>query len=386
VTARRRGEEGEEAAMKKITPENLEDLLAGAHFLGCGGGGEIGWGRKLLGKALDEGLDLILEEPDSAPDDHLLFIIGAVGGGVSEDERKKTGPYLSKCSPEELLEIPILKAVEELSEYLGREPQGFVPTEIGAGNMAVTLYAASRRGIYVIDGDCCGRAKPMISISTTRLGGLTPWPLAAVNAMGDVMIVKEAVDDERAEDIVRSFAVSSGGICFCARCPAKLADYRRSMIPGSFDRCMTLGHALLLAKARGADPLGEILAIEREAALAFSGIIRSHRHENKGGFITGWLDVAGERDFGGKSCSIWFKNEFGALFIDGRLSARVPDLILVQNRRTGYGVSNWSDGGDLTGDPVHVIRIPAHPIWKTEAGRKIFSLDAMGFKEPADAS
>ena len=33
--------------MKILTKQNMEDLLADAQVLGCGGGGEIEWGRQM---------------------------------------------------------------------------------------------------------------------------------------------------------------------------------------------------------------------------------------------------------------------------------------------------------------------------------------------------
>jgi len=56
-------------------------------------------------------------------------------------------------------------------------------------------------------------------------------PLAIANPFGDVMILKAAMDDYRAEDICRSMAVASGGLSGVARCPAKGRGVKNSIAP-----------------------------------------------------------------------------------------------------------------------------------------------------------
>lgn len=365
--------------MIKIDNLMLERIMKGAQILGCGGGGEVEWGKRLAGRVIDQGRDVIIKDIAEVPDDSLVFIVGAVGGGVEAQDIEKARPYLEGLSSEEHLEIPILKAVEELSRYLGTAPSALIPTEIGAGNMAVTLYAAAMKDIFVLDGDCCGRAKPMVSISTTVIGGISPTPLAAVSPMGDVLILKDAVDDSRAEDILRRFAVSSGGVCLVARCPAPLSAYKKAMVTGSFSHCLSLGKVVEKARETGDDPVRAIGKNLPEASCIFKGKILNHEKEKKGGFITGWLKIEGTEDFSGRKCSIWLKNEFICAFVEETLAAGVPDVIAILNHRTFMGVSNWDDTGDRIGDPVSVIKIPAAPIWNSQKGRKIFSFETLGF-------
>lgn len=368
--------------MKNLDINDLENIMLGAQILGCGGGGEIGWGLSMLKGEYDRGGRFCLSDIADAPDDDLLFIVGAVGGGIEEEDVRKTESYLAGMTFRETFEMPAQWAVDELSEYYGSEPAGFIPTEIGAGNMAVALFTAAKKSKYVIDGDCCGRAKPMISISTTRIAGILPTPLAAVSPMGDVMVLKKAVDDCRAEDILRRFAVSSGGACLCARCPAMVGKYKNGMVAGSFSRCLELGEKINQVKNENADLIEKVRESEPQADFLFKGIIHSHERTEEGGFITGWLRIDGTEEYARRYCDVWFKNEFAALYLDDTLKERVPDSIVIINERTLMGVSNWADTGDRVHDPVLVFKIPAVDLWTTPKGRHIFSLKTMGFHDP----
>jgi len=237
--------------MRTLTMPEIDNILHGAQILGCGGGGEIDWGVRLIRRAADSGKAFRLKCPDSEMGDPMLSIIGAVGGGVSEEIKLRMEPLLEKLSQDEKLERPILHAVKELCEHVGYKPDGFIPTEIGAGNMAVTLFAAAMLDKFVIDGDCCGRAKPKISISTTRIAEINPIPLSVVSPLDEVMILNETGDDRHAEKFCREFAVVSGGICYCARCLAPLSRYKKGMIPGSFSRCLKLGDSVRRAREKG---------------------------------------------------------------------------------------------------------------------------------------
>ncbi|MCD4784840.1 MAG: DUF917 domain-containing protein [Candidatus Eremiobacteraeota bacterium] len=360
--------------------KDLDNILRGAQILGCGGGGEIEWGKGLIECAIKKGKSfklLSINDKNEDREDPLICIIGAVGGGVSDEIKRKTAPILRNMSAEDRMEKPILRAVEELAAYKGQDPGGFIPTEIGAGNMAVTMFAAAMQDKFVLDGDCCGRAKPMISISTTGIAGIPQTPLACINALGDVMILKDARNDIHAEDICRSFAVVSGGTCYCARCMQKLSRYVNAMIPGSFTRCLKLGNAMSKARESADNPASALLEVEKDAKILFRGEIISHEKKYAGGFITGMLKLKGNREYKGHNYDVWFKNEFLAGFLDARMNYKCPDLICVINEDEYRGVSNWDDFDEETGAPVTVAGIPSHPIWKTEKGLEIFSYERL---------
>ncbi|NIQ06266.1 MAG: DUF917 family protein, partial [Candidatus Korarchaeota archaeon] len=174
--------------MRVLRKQEIEDLLVGAKILGCGGGGEIEWARPLIEEVYAKGKEFKLLDSNDLPDEEISIIVGAVGGGVSKEVRERL------VDLEKMDASPELVAKNLLSEYIGKEPYAYLASEIGAGNTIVPMYVAAMTDSFAVDADCCGRAKPEISISTTNVMGLTVTPLTIVSPFGDTMILKEAVN------------------------------------------------------------------------------------------------------------------------------------------------------------------------------------------------
>lgn len=154
--------------MRVLTKQYMEDLLVGAEILGCGGGGDIEWGRQMVNEVYEKGKQFRIIDPKELPDDKLVFIVGAVGGGVSEEIKKRFAPFLEKLTVAEKVYKPILVAKEELANFLGEDAYAYIPSEIGAGNTIVPMYVAALEDGPVVDGDNCGRAKPDCYIYVPR--------------------------------------------------------------------------------------------------------------------------------------------------------------------------------------------------------------------------
>jgi DUF917 family protein len=355
--------------MEKLTLEEVNHYIMGAKVLACGGGGSERTAKKRIKEIYETGNCFQMATLDEVPDDELVFIVGSVGGGVSAAAQKAVAslPHITTDL--------YVQAAQLLTEYLGSEPFGFIATEIGPGNGVVPMYVAAKMGKAVIDGDCCGRAKPEIAISTTNLAGLPITPLSMVSPFGDFLILKTAVDDARAEVIARHVAIASGGTVGVARCPASGSDYRRSAIDGSVTRCIQLGQAMSEAHAEGMDVVERILAVTRGINL-FSGEITKVEIKDEGGFTTGNVELKGSIQAGKKqgqegTLRIWFKNEYLAAWFEKNPLASSPDSICVVDATTGNGVA--INNRELKPRRnIVVIGIPSAPQWRTEKGIKLF--------------
>ena len=355
--------------MKTLSREEVTHYITGAKILACGGGGSETTVRQRIDEVYDTGDSFRMASLQEVPDDELLFIIGSVGGGVRQ-EAKQLVAHLPRASTD-----LFVTAAQQLADYLGREPYGFIATEIGPGNGVVPMYVAAKMGKAVIDADCCGRAKPEIAISTTNLAGLSITPLSMVSPFGDSMVLKDAVDDARAEVIARHVAIASGGTVGVARCPATAKEYRHAAIVGSITRCIRLGQEIADARIQGENIVETILAIT-EGIRLFHGQVTQLHIVDEGGFTTGTIELHGRLHVTGVSekevsLRIWFRNEYLAVWYNDTPLTSSPDSICIVDTNTGEGIpinkKELRRNRSLT-----VIGIPAAPQWRTEQGIALF--------------
>ncbi|MFX1301445.1 MAG: DUF917 domain-containing protein [Promethearchaeota archaeon] len=355
--------------MKQLSLNDVNHYIMGAKVLACGGGGSEGTARKRITEIYERDDCFRMVTLNEIPDDELIFIVGSVGGGVSATALKAVA---------NLPRIPTdlyVEAAQRLAEHLGREPFGFIATEIGPGNGIVPMYVGAKMGKAFIDGDCCGRAKPEIAISTTNLAELPITPLSMVSPFGDFLILNNAVDDARAEVIARHVAIASGGTVGVARCPASGRDYRRAAISGSVTRCIQLGQAMNEAHTDGMDVVERILNVTRGIRI-FSGTITQVQIKDEGGFTTGNVELRGRIHAGKKqgqegTLRIWFKNEYLAAWFENSPLVSSPDSICVVDAKTGDGIA--IDKAELRAERiVSVIGIPSAPQWRTKKGIELF--------------
>jgi DUF917 family protein len=354
--------------MRELDLEDVNDLLVGAKLLGCGGGGEAEWSRPLIDEIYGAGKRFRVIDPSEMSSEKLVMIVGTVGGGVTEEDKKIVENLPQIC------ERPELVAMRELADYLREEPYAILPTEIGAGNMIVSLYVAAVSGKYTIDGDACGRAKPEIAISTTHVRGVPITPMAIVTPFGEKIIVKTVTDDYRGERIARNMAVLSGGRCGVARCPMVWATAKDAIVWNSISKSIQLGQRLREDHLK--DPAHTVETTIGGRRL-FEGSIQTFERKEQGGFMWATTILKGESKYEGHTLRAQSKNEHIATWLDGKPLASVPDLILMVDQATGHGLSVW--GNDFSANRrIVVMAAPSPSIWRSPKGMEIFGPNHFG--------
>jgi len=360
--------------MLKLDKQQIEDLLVGAKILGTGGGGEIEWVRPLIEEVFDKGKEFVLVDPNEVPDDELVVMAARLGGGITAEEAKMVEGY------KEVYERPELTAVEELSRYLGKSPYALIPAEIGAGNTLAPMYVAAMLDKVTVDGDACGRAKPEITISTTNIVGVPTTPLCIVSRYGDIMFLDKAVDDKRVEQICRAVATASGGMVGVCRCPMLGSIMRKAIVPNSISRAILIGRRIREAHEKGKNAV-EALVSTVNGFKVFAGRVSAFKREEKGSFMWGYIVIQGKEEYEGQTLKVVFKNEHIISWLNNKPFITCPDLICIVDAKTAFGLSNWKDDFSA-GREVVVIGIPAHPLWRTEKGLKIFGPTHFGYDIP----
>lgn len=359
---------------RKLSYQDMMDLISGAIVLGCGGGGDPAMAKAMVEEVFEKGKEFSLVDPQELPAAGWSCILGNVGGGIEPKEREMVK------NVKRVWEHPIFIAAQELAKYLRIEISTYLPSEIGAGNTVTPLYVAAMEGKAVIDGDAAGgRAKPELIISTTNLLGIPITPLSVATYFGDTLILKDSSSDDRVEKICRYLSRISAGRVAVARCPVKSQELSPAVHPYSISLAIRVGRTIREDQEKTAESLIKVL----NGSERFRGSVESFTREEKDGFMWGEILLRGSKEFYGEILKIWFKNENLIAWRNGKPDVTCPDAIVVVDVKNGTGLYNWGDHF-YKGREVMVIGIPAAPIWRSERGEEIFGPRHFGFDFPPE--
>jgi uncharacterized protein len=366
-------------SMRTLSKIDLEDYVLGANILGCGGGGSAESGLELINHAFDTGLTFKLSEFDDFKNDDIFCIISGVGGGISEEQRKKVELYTKKISQDKNARFDRLqKSIVELENYIGKKIATCIPSETGGGNGVMPMYINALNGKPSIDGDGCGRAKPELGLSLTNVAGIPIAPISIITPFMETVIVKSAVDDTRGEDLTRTLAIASGGSVTAARSSGMKKDYRNGIAHGQVTRCQKIGAAIRSARELKSNPVEAFEAVSGATKL-FEGKVKSFEMEGRGGFNWGNWYIDGTSSYLNHKMRIWFKNEFLIGWMDEKQYITCPDLICVVDSKTCQGYSNFAENKTHNGKLVSVYGIKAIDQWRTPKGIEVFGPKHFGF-------
>lgn len=357
--------------MKNLNREDIMDILYGGAILGTGGGGSLIKGIEAINLAISAGKKFELVSFDELdPDDIIVcpYSCGAISP-MSEEERKKY-----EGLPVYEHEYHIM-ALNNMEEYLGKPVKAVISTEIGAGNTAKALYCAAMSGKMLVDGDPAGRSVPGLQHSTFYLNDVSITPMSVVNKFGESIIVKNVVNDYRAESIVRSFAVASQNttaVCDHANTAEVIG---KSVIRGAISYTMKIGHAYRSALAAGRDYVEEV-SKAGSGFTAFRGRITKNDWGTERGYTLGTMYIEGTEEYKGNEYKIWYQNENIILWKNGEYFITVPDLICVFNEDTKEPQLNPYA---VEGENISVVILPAPKEWTTARGLEIFGPRSFGY-------
>ncbi|MHA2357888.1 MAG: DUF917 domain-containing protein [Candidatus Heimdallarchaeaceae archaeon] len=350
--------------IKKLSKREALDLVIGAKILACGGGGSEERAIENINRIYDSSKFFTIADLADFNDEDKICIIGMVGGGISEEDTKLVEDL------KVVLDEPMITAVKELEEFQEQDFGGFVATELGPNNSIVPLMVAAQMGKIAVDGDCCGRSKPKISISTTRVAGIPIYPLSIISKYGDVQIVKQTVDDSRGELIARKASCLSGGSVSVARCPMTIEQAKGAVIPGTFSLAIELGRNVREANENKQNPIDTILRSVPEIKRIYEGEIESFSRSEEGGFTSGKIIIK-PQDEDRSKLQIWYQNEYLLSWLNREQFVTSPDGIYIVDSVTGYGLTPWEEDF-RDGRQVTVLAKEAPQMWKSEKGLQIF--------------
>ena len=356
------------------TLQDCQDLLQGALWMGTGGGGSFDGGIKLLKEVLEQGLRLEWVDAQSIPDDTWTVTVGLHGSiaPLSQetlDEISRSG--LTKESGEWYL----IKAVQELSAFLGHDFKCMVPAELGPESIAIPLAVGARLGISVVDGDYIGRAVPEETQSTYCLYGKQSNLFAGVDKWGNTILVTHAVNTHSLERIAKMLAVAAYGDIAVATTPLVAKEMKDILVPGTLSKCLKIGRAIRSSRDNGADPIDTALKAIGGWRL-FEGTVERLETDDRDGYMFGTTHITGAGSFYGQTLDVWFKNENQVSWLNGNPWVCSPDLLTLVYKEDGRGIYN----AELDeGDQVVAIGMKGLEAFRTEHGLNLAGPRHYGF-------
>ena len=337
--------------MKKMSKQDLQDLVYGATLLGAGGGGS----PQPVGRMIDEMFEkkefIEIVTPEEIPDSARIVVSAGMGSPVVLLKEGWRGE-----------EVHAFERMEKLTGKIDY----IVPVETGGFNSFTPIHNAVSKNIPVIDGDGAGRAIPELEQTTFHLGGIPVEPICLADSKGNSAILypeNAKMGEDMARAVTTVYGMTAGIICY----PMNGKQLKNAVVPGTLTLNKKVGKAL--REASGGDVVEAALRA-MDGYLLAKGRVKKKTEEVKAGFDYGKVYV--------EDVIVDYKNENMMAWKEGKPLVMVPDSIC------------WLglDGKPLTnvdvkeGLEVAVIGKRAHEKWRVPKGFEVFKhiLKLLGYE------
>jgi len=274
-------------------------------------------------------------DPQVLDDDATVVVVGYIGAPTASIEKLQEGTELLRC-------------VRLMEKHLKTQVDAIGIAEIGGGNSMGPLITGLQMGLPTVDADGMGRAFPELPMTTFLFNDeIHAAPFAMADAGDNAVVVPQTVNDEWAERIARTLAVSMGATAGLAGFVMTGAQFKAYCIP----------YTLTLALMRG-----KISDIDRRTTE---------------GFAKGTITIEGH-GVDSEQLYIEFQNEFLIAYLNGKALVTVPDLICIVTEEEGAPIAT-----ELLryGTRVAVLGVPGAPQLKTERALGVVGPEAFGYED-----
>lgn len=354
---------------RRLTPQELIDMAAGAAIMATGGGGDPLVGRLLVQQALDEGLTVEIIAPEELEDDAFVISTAMMGAPSVVVEKLANGNEA-------------VASLRKLEAHLGKTANATVPMECGGLNSMIPLLVAARAGIPVVDADGMGRAFPELQMETFGVYGISGSPLVISDEKGHSVLVDTGDDNVRMETFARAVTIQMGGASFIAEYPMSGADLKRTGIPHTLSLASKIGRAIREARAAHSDPFAALVGAVQDSIYGYAtsllqGKIVDVERSIVGGFTAGRVTLAPFDD--GDLLTIDFRNENVVARRGEHVVAVVPDLITVLDLESCTAITTEAL---RFGQRVRVVAISTPEIMRTPEALQVWGPNAFGVDHP----
>lgn len=371
-----------------LSKRDMRDYMIASAIFACGQPEDFYKSLTMIEEIFQQDLEVNLIDPCEVPDERLICqVFHRAGGGVPEELKKHLTPYSKYLEARDwtVLRRGLRKAVRELSRYLDEDFYTYVACCTSPSQGIIPMYVSAVEGKVCLDGDCCGRALQGVAPYLCAVAGVSGPPMTMVTPFDETVILKSALDERRALDIVNSIHFTSGSWALpVAGYVARMKDYRRAIVPNISSALIKIGRAVRIAREEGENPVEAFLKATKGYKL-FKGEVKSFEHRHSAGYVEGTWTIRGTDEFNGHTFRVWYSNENVISWLDGQPYVMCPDLICIVNDEQCKSLSHFDNNGlqitsgTYDGENVAVLGLPAYKLWRSMKGLEICSPMRFGF-------
>lgn len=345
--------------MRKLTEQEITEVLYGATLLGAGGGGSLSFGLDMLNKFKEDGvkIELDLLDLDEIGEDEYAVMVAGLGSPVAMIDSK-----LPMFGPDA---VSAFKAFQKAYKAEGKDVKYLLSGEMGGFNTFVPMLVAMlsdeepAKRIKFVDCDMNGRAVPELNTTLTAYYNHPPTPLGLGSLYGDE-IIAYPVTDHSGEQIARQMCMLYDMRIGFSTWGVNKSEMKNDLVPGCVTKAQNIGKAILAAKTTGTDVMAELKKVDEFREFC-RGTIQKLDIKQEGGFDYGTTVIEGDD---GHTYSIDFKNENLILRDEsGAVKLTAPEGIGIIDLEKCYPLTN---ADTKEGMRVLVTMTPAHPNWWDE--------------------
>ncbi len=348
--------------IRDFDESEIDPLAIGAWILGTGGGGSPYLAQLNLKKLYKDGKRIKLIDPNALDDGDAVAVVSKMGAPLVGQERLVDPAHLAR-------------AMQLMEEYTGRKFRAVMSVEIGGGNALSPFLAAAMLDIPVVDADAMGRAYPEAQMTSFAIGDLPMYPLTLVDCRDNEAIVAKAASWKWMERISRKICTEVGSTSATCKAPRTGKEVKEWGVLHTVTKAVSLGRAVLEARAAHTDPIAAVLAHEGGKVL-FKGKVADVDRTTTGGFLRGAAMIDGLDDDRGARVELAFQNEWAVAFRDGQPIAMTPDLICLLDTVSGEAIGTETV---RYGQRVTVVALPAPDVLTSPKGLEHVGPRAFGY-------
>jgi len=344
--------------MKKLSFENIDDLAIGCAIMGSGGGGDVELPLMMAKMEMERSGPVHLINFSELKPDDVIMPIGFMGAPSAEVEKLHSGK-----------EFEIM--LDYVEKTLKKKVTVLMPFEIGGGNGILPIAEAAKLGLPVLDADTMGRAFPEAQMSSCNMLGACASPGFITDCLGNTTVIY-AANSQVLEKIGRQVVVAMGSVASFGFFPLNPIEAEKCTFHKSLSKAIAIGKVVRESREGGNDPINALLTLCKGVKIG-SGKITDIDRAISRGFLYGAVSMQNKTE----KLELEFQNEYLLAKRDGKIVATTPDIIMLLEQQTGSPINSQQLQYGLK---VHLVALPAPPLWTTSAGLQLVGPRHFGYE------